>query len=74
MSQLMIKYSKKHLGKSISSTMIYKSLIQDISYLYQTAIENEDIEDIKKYKEELKKIAKSRGHSMSIQQSIYFKI
>ena len=73
MSQILIKYSKKHLGKSISSTMIYKCLINDLSCKYQLALENEDIENIKLYKGQLEEFAKARGHTLQTQQVIYFK-
>lgn len=74
MSQLLIKYTRKHLGKSVSSTMIYKSLIQEISQHYKKALDDEDVENIQYFQEKLKKFSQSRGHSLDTQQKIYFKI
>jgi len=73
LSQLMIKYSKKHLGKNISSTMIYKILIQDLTEKYKEALDDEDTERIKFFKEKLEEFSNSRGHSFSTQQAIYGK-
>jgi hypothetical protein len=73
LSQLMIKYSNKHLGKNISSTMIYKILIHDLTEKYKNALDDEDSERIKFFKEKLEEFSNSRGHSFVTQQSIYGK-
>ena len=73
LSQLMIKYSKKHLNKNISSTMIYKILIQDLSNKYKEALDDEDTEAIKFFKEKLEEFSNSRGHSFDTQQAVYAK-
>lgn len=71
MAQQLTKYSKKHIGKSISSTMMYKIVIQELQKKYKDALSNEDLEDIAKYEADLKTFAATRGHSFAIQQKIY---
>ena len=73
MCQLLTKYTKKHLGKSVSSTIIYKSLIQELSNHYKKAVQDEDVENIKHFQEKLKHFSQSRGHSPQTQSIIYFK-
>lgn len=71
MAQQLTKISKRHLGKSISSTMIYKIIIKELSSKYNKALENEDLENLEKYRDDLEEFAKTRGHSMKTQQAIY---
>ena len=73
MAGLMTKYSKKHIDKSVGSTIIYKVIIQELSGKYKEALQNEDTEDMSKYREDLEKFANCRGHSFGIQQQIYAK-
>lgn len=73
LSVLMTHYAKKLIGKSVGSTLIYKISIAEISKKYKQALEDEDLDDMSKYKEDLQKFADTRGHSFSVQQAIYAK-
>ena len=70
---LMTGYSRKHIGKSIGSTLIYKICIGEVSKKYNVALEKEDMEFMDKYKTDLEEFAKTRGHSFGVQQAIYSK-
>tara|TARA_R110000765_G_scaffold418860_1_gene522648 strand:- start:46 stop:1065 length:1020 start_codon:yes stop_codon:yes gene_type:complete len=70
---LMTGYSRKHVGKSIGSTLIYKICIGEVSKKYKVALEKEDMEFMEKYKGDLEEFAKTRGHSFATQQQIYAK-
>ena len=70
---LMTGYSRKHVGKSIGSTLIYKICIAEVSKKYKVALEKEDMEFMEKYKGDLEEFAKTRGHSFATQQQIYAK-
>jgi integrase len=58
LSQLLIKTSKKYMGKSISTTMLRKIYLSS---------------KYAKVKEEMEKDAKVMGHSVGMQQSVYVK-
>jgi predicted amino acid-binding ACT domain protein len=58
LSQLLIKTSKKYMGKSISTTMLRKIYLSS---------------KYAKVKEEMEKDAHNLGHSVSMQQSVYVK-
>jgi len=58
LSQLLIKTSKKYMGKSISTTMLRKIYLSS---------------KYSKVKEEMEKDAKVMGHSVEMQQSVYVK-
>lgn len=58
LSQLLIKTSKKYMGKSISTTMLRKIYLSS---------------KYSKVKEEMEKDAHNLGHSVSMQQSVYVK-
>ncbi len=58
LSQLLIKTSKKYMGKSISTTMLRKIYLSS---------------KYSKVKEEMKKDAKVMGHSVGMQQAVYVK-
>ena len=70
---LMTGYSKKLIGKNIGSTLIYKICIGEVSKKYNKALEKEDMEDMEKYRADLEEFAKTRGHSIGVQQAIYAK-
>ncbi len=71
MAQQLTKYSKKHINKAISSTLMYKIIINEISKKYNKALTDDDMENIHKYEKDLETFAKTRGHSLETQQSIY---
>jgi len=58
LSQLLIKTSKKYMGKSISTTMLRKIYLSS---------------KYSKVKEEMEEDAKIMGHSVGVQQSVYVK-
>jgi hypothetical protein len=58
LSQLLIKTSKKYMGKSISTTMLRKIYLSS---------------KYSKVKEEMEKDAKVMGHSVGVQQAVYVK-
>lgn len=68
---MMTEYSKKFLGKSIGSTLLYKIVIQEAGLNYNEAIKNDDIINAVKFNEILAKYAKTRGHSQKIQKIAY---
>lgn len=70
-SSIMTKYSKKLIGKSIGTTLIYKIVIKETGMSYEEALKNDDNENAIKYNEILKKYAKTRGHSQKVQKAIY---
>jgi len=71
MTQVLTVLSKRHLNKSISSTMMYKIIIKELSDKYNKALDEYDIENIEKYQEDLRNFAKTRGHTLGTQQAIY---
>jgi hypothetical protein len=71
LSQLMTKYSKKLLNKSIGTTLIYKIVVKEAGLNYNEALKNEDLLKAIKFNEILETYAKSRGHSAKIQKQIY---
>ena len=71
LSQLMTKYSKKLLNKSIGTTLIYKIVVKEAGINYSEALKNEDLLKAIKFNEILETYAKSRGHSAKIQKQIY---
>jgi len=71
--QVFRKYSLKHIQKAISSTLIYKILISKLAEKYETALNEEDMDNIEKYRADLDVFAKTRGHSAGIQKLIYSK-
>jgi len=71
LSQLMTKYSKKLLNKSIGTTLIYKIVVKEAGINYNEALKNEDLLSAIKFNEILETYAKSRGHSANTQKKIY---
>ena len=67
----MTRYSKKLIGKSIGTTLIYKIVIKEAGVNYSEALKNEDLISAIKFNEILEKFAKSRGHSQKIQKQMY---
>jgi hypothetical protein len=67
----MTKYSKKLIGKSIGTTLLYKIVIKEAGLSYEEALKNDDNISAIKFNEILKKFAKTRGHSQHIQKAIY---
>ena len=70
-SAIMTKYSKKLIGKSIGTTLLYKIVIKEAGLSYEEALKNDDNISAIKFNEILKKFAKTRGHSQHIQKAIY---
>ena len=73
MSQLMTRYSQKHLQKNISSTLIYKIVNQDLGIQFNDALDKNDLQTAVSSLEKLSENARTRGHSTKIQQDIYLK-
>jgi len=71
LSSIMAKWSKKLIGKSIGSTIIYKIVIKETGLNYKDALENNDDEMAIIHNAALKKFAEIRGHSQKIQKQIY---
>lgn len=71
LSAIMTRYSKKLIGKSIGTTLIYKIVIKEAGVNYSEALKNEDLISAIKFNEILEKFAKSRGHSQKIQKQMY---
>ena len=72
-SQLFIRYSQKHLGKNIGSTMIYKIVNEELGKKYNTALDNNDMDECVKIAAILSENARVRGHSKEVQKDIYLK-
>ena len=72
-SQLFIRYSLKHLGKNIGSTLIYKIVNEELGKKYNSALDNNDIDEAKKIAAMLSENARVRGHSKAVQKDIYLK-
>jgi hypothetical protein len=74
-SQILNKWSDFYLGKNISSTMIYKIVINDLGLKYKKLIDEgkETDEETKKIKKKLTEYAQTRGHSNATQLNIYIK-
>jgi len=68
---VMTRHSKKLIGKSIGSTLLYKIVIQEAGLNYNDALKNDDLVNAVKYDEILANYAKSRGHSQQIQKIAY---
>lgn len=73
MSQLMTRYSQKHLQKNISSTLIYKIVNQDLGIKFNEALDKNDLQTAVDSMTKLSENARTRGHSTKIQQDIYLK-
>ena len=71
LSAIMSKWSKKLIGKSLGSTIIYKIVIKEVGLSYQDALKKNDDEMAIIHNKTLKKFAESRGHSQKIQKAIY---
>jgi len=72
-SKLLSKYSKRYLGKSISTTLMYKIIIQKVGQQFHKALEEDNDEDAEKYRKELAEFARIRGHARNTQKQIYIK-
>ena len=68
---VMTRCSKKLIGKSIGSTLLYKIVIQEAGLNYTDALKNDDLVNAVKYDEILATYASSRGHSQKIQKLAY---
>lgn len=71
LSQMMAKYSKRLINKSIGSTLMYKIIIKELGKHYNEAMDSEDYSEAIKCNKVLETYAKTRGHSQSIQKKIY---
>jgi len=70
-SQVLTRWSKELCGKSISSTMIYKIIIHELSLTHKKEIHDENFVKAEEVAEILKKYAAIRGHSKMIQKKCY---
>ena len=73
LSKLLSKYTKIYLGKSISTTLMYKIIIQKVGQDFHKAIEEDRDEDAEKYRAQLAEHARIRGHAAFTQKQIYIK-
>tara|TARA_Y100000592_G_C5457034_1_gene311914 strand:+ start:490 stop:1482 length:993 start_codon:yes stop_codon:yes gene_type:complete len=73
LSKLLTKYSKIYLKKSISTTLMYKIIIQSVGQEYHTALESDDHKKIEELRKILKEHARIRGHTTQTQKTIYIK-